>query len=368
MEISTTISILILFLNNGMVKGDIIEEMLIAVHQLQNNMKFVMNKVENIENTLEVDMNSLKQNINGLHEEVEKNSKSLKNIESTLPDDVNSLKQNIKVLHEEVETNSNQDKILIESLDSFKVEVRSFQKESLKNTEEIRLSLEKSLKQNENCKEGIDKIKQDIEESAENCLKTNNAYLENLDSLKEEVKSGYKSLKDEVRIVQINNTDNAEKIYQKIDSELEEISEQNLELLGCQKLYSDNEFSYYKVPVSNGTKLVEGTVSITCERVGMEAVCTGPAGCQYNSASCVITPMSSICNDPMRPLAEILCDGNFVQKCSIFDGVFNYMYNWRGSECGAVDGTSCVTGNGYTSGEMRKGRKRIYYGYCAKRI
>ena len=75
-----------------MVKGDIIEEMLIAVHQLQSNMKVVMNKVENIENTLTVDVNSLKQYIK---EEAEKNSnqdkifiKSLKNIENTLTEDV----------------------------------------------------------------------------------------------------------------------------------------------------------------------------------------------------------------------------------------------------------------------------------------
>merc|ERR1712198_140866 len=156
MELRKTLLILILVLNNGIVKGNIIEEMLIAVHQLQTNMEVVMNKVENIENTLTVDLKSLKET-NSKQDKIFK-----KSLENTLTIDVNSLKQNIKVLQDEVETNSNQDKILIKSLDSFKVEVRSFQKESLKNAEEIRLSLEKSLKQNENCKEGIDKIKQDI--------------------------------------------------------------------------------------------------------------------------------------------------------------------------------------------------------------
>ena len=77
MEIFKTISILILFLNNGMVKGNIIEEILIAVHQLQSKMEIVMNKVENIENTLAVDVKSLEQNINGLHEEVEKNAEKI---------------------------------------------------------------------------------------------------------------------------------------------------------------------------------------------------------------------------------------------------------------------------------------------------
>ena len=31
-------------------------------------------------------------------------------------------------------------------------------------------------------------------------------------------------------------------------------------------MYSDNEYDYYKVPVSNGTTLLEGTVPYTCEK------------------------------------------------------------------------------------------------------
>ena len=38
-------------------------------------------------------------------------------------------------------------------------------------------------------------------------------------------------LKEGVKSVQINNTETAEKIYQKIQSEFEKISEQNLDLL-----------------------------------------------------------------------------------------------------------------------------------------
>merc|ERR1712131_214827 len=232
MELRKTLLILILVLNNGMVKGNIIEEMLIAVHQLQINMQVVMNKVENIENTLTVDLKSLK----------ETNSKqdkflieSLENIGNTLKVDVNSLKENIKVLHEEVETNSNQDKILIESLDSFKIDVKSFQKESLKNAEEIRLSLEKSLKQNENSSEEIDRIKQNGKDCIESCLKPSDGYLEKIESLNEEVKSFQKSLKERVKSGQTENMENAEKIYQRIESELEEISTQNLMLRGPQK-------------------------------------------------------------------------------------------------------------------------------------
>ena len=31
-------------------------------------------------------------------------------------------------------------------------------------------------------------------------------------------------------------------------------------------MYSENEYDYYKVPVSNGTTLLEGTVPYTCEK------------------------------------------------------------------------------------------------------
>ena len=52
--------------------------------------------------------------------------------------------------------------------------------------------------------------------------------------------------------------------------------------------------------VDNGTRLTEGKVSETCEAAGMRAVCSGPSSCKYtNVAKCVITPLSSNCNNPM---------------------------------------------------------------------
>jgi len=363
MEISEKILILFLFLNNGMVKGDIIEEMLIAVHQLQANMNIVMNKVENIENNLKVDVNSIKQDIKVLHEEVERTSnqdkiftESLENIKNILKIDVQSIKQNVKVLNEEVQTNSNQDKVIIKSLE---------------NIENILTDDMISLKQNikvlheeveTNHRQGIARIKQYGEKFEENCLKPNNVYLENIERIKEEIKSVNESLKERAKSVQ----ENAEKNYLKIDSDLKKISTQNLELFHVQKLHSDNEYSYYKVPVSNGTRLAEGSVEKTCEKVGLRAVCNGKEECKYNSASCVVTPLSE-CANTLRPLSKIICDGNSPKKCSKLDGVFTQSDNWYGA-CGCVDGTWCVEGNKYTSGEMREGRKRIYYGYCAKRI
>jgi len=54
------------------------------------------------------------------------------------------------------------------------------------------------------------------------------------------------------------------------------------------------------------------------------------------------------------------------QKCSQLEGVFSYTRGWKASEWGAVDGKA-AEGKNFTSGEMKKGRKKIYYGYCAKR-
>ena len=56
----------------------------------------------------------------------------------------------------------------------------------------------------------------------------------------------------------------------------------------------------HQVIVDNGTRLTEGKVSETCEAAGMRAVCSGPSSCKYtNVAKCVITPLSSNCNNPM---------------------------------------------------------------------
>ena len=56
----------------------------------------------------------------------------------------------------------------------------------------------------------------------------------------------------------------------------------------------------HQVAVDNGTRLTEGKVSETCEAAGMRAVCSGPSSCKYtNVAKCVITPLSSNCNNPM---------------------------------------------------------------------
>ena len=65
------------------------------------------------------------------------------------------------------------------------------------------------------------------------------------------------------------------------------------------------------------------------------------------------------------PLSEILCNGVHPQHCDPLEGVFNYMYDWEGGECGSVDGSWCAWGREYTAGSKPE---ETYYGYCAKQV
>ena len=66
------------------------------------------------------------------------------------------------------------------------------------------------------------------------------------------------------------------------------------------QLYADSSFEYYKVRVSNGITLVEGSVAETCKAVGMQAVCSGVSGCKYvDTSMCLMTSLSQDCSSPM---------------------------------------------------------------------
>ena len=125
-------------------------------------------------------------------------------------------------------------------------------------------------------------------------------------------------------------------------------------------LYKDNNgYSYYGMPVANGKRLVEGAVPDTCEAVGMEAVCSGPSGCGYNSARCVVTPLSTDCYSPMRGISMQICNVGDPRQCSALEGLFNYAANWDGSECGVVGNKWCAKGADYVSGDPI-----TYFAYC----
>ena len=58
-------------------------------------------------------------------------------------------------------------------------------------------------------------------------------------------------------------------------------------------LYADEGYKYYKVPVADGQRLVEGKVAETCAKAGLKAVCYGPADHRFTDTSkCLATPLS----------------------------------------------------------------------------
>merc|ERR1712198_652276 len=213
-------------------------------------------------------------------------------------------------------------------------------------------------------------INLNLEQCVEKYSKNSNMINEHLKSLKEEVKSVHKDMKivEEINMnveegvkLAKNHSEIILKQIRVFKDEVFSLEEENMkkledigvQILGSQKLYSDDEYDYYKVPVSDGTTLVEGTVPKTCEKVGMRAVCNGPAtGCvRVDLEKCVVTPLSSPCFNPMYPLSKILCDGKKPHQCSQLEGVFSYMKDYVSSECGAVDGNYCARGADFTSGE-----------------
>ena len=137
-------------------------------------------------------------------------------------------------------------------------------------------------------------------------------------------------------------------------------------------LYTAQGYKYYKVSVRNGTRLTEGQVSNTCEGVGMRAVCSGDTNCKYSSNRCLVTPLSTNCNNPMYPLSKILCSGSKPRNCDQFEGVFSYMSGWYGGECGRVGYDWCANGDDFVAGTVETSPGRVqkkveaYYAYCAK--
>ena len=126
-------------------------------------------------------------------------------------------------------------------------------------------------------------------------------------------------------------------------------------------LYSAAGVTYYKVPIPKGVRIVKGVVAATCYKVGLNNVCSGPAGCEFDVPRCLLTPLSSQCGNHMYPLSIVLCNGRTPQKCDATEGMFSAVKNWQsGAECGAVNGKWCTTSKQFTSGYPK-----IYFAYCA---
>ena len=65
-----------------------------------------------------------------------------------------------------------------------------------------------------------------------------------------------------------------------------------------------------------------------------------------------MTPLSTNCNNPMYPLSKLLCYGSKPRNCDQFEGVFSYMKNWHGGECGSVGYDWCANGDDFVAGTL----------------
>ena len=204
----------------------------------------------------------------------------------------------------------------------------------------------------------------------------------------------FKQIKDELRDERDTELQNLrderdselQKLRDERDTELKNLRYEMNFLSGGQNftktlLYTGSGYAYYKVPVKHGEKLVEGKVPETCAMAGLQAVCSGPDGCEYtDTEKCLVTPLSTDCGNPMfvshnnhinivihnqtihrRPLSNVLCNKADLTKCGLLEGLFNYMKNWLGSEYGKVG--SIVIGNNHMAGPDKP-----LFAYCAKKL
>ena len=109
MERIKTLFVLIICLNNGMVKCNIIEELLISVNRIRANMETVMQKVEKMESTIK------------------------------------DTETNVLSIRDEVEINSKQNILILEKFERFKEEVKSVQEEQNENLRNVNLQYPKIL-------------------------------------------------------------------------------------------------------------------------------------------------------------------------------------------------------------------------------
>ena len=102
---------------------------------------------------------------------------------------------------------------------------------------------------------------------------------------------------------------------------------------------------------------MEGVVVDTCKEAGMEAVCAGPSSCSYSSSKCLVTPLSTDCNYPLKPIFSTISFKTDTAAEEL-QGVFTYMNHWSGGESCYVGESFNVRGNTYEAGE------ETYYAYC----
>ena len=122
----------------------------------------------------------------------------------------------------------------------------------------------------------------------------------------------------------------------------------------------DGSLTYYKVHIAEGTRLVGGATAATCEAAGMTAVCPGATNCIYNSANCLVTPISENECNYMDTLAQLICNTG-ATKCPDFEGVAVFMHGYYNS-----DYLVLKNNGGYQLGKqfVPGTEDQSYYAYC----
>ena len=127
-------------------------------------------------------------------------------------------------------------------------------------------------------------------------------------------------------------------------------------------LFTSGNFSYYKVPVSDGTKMLEGSVETACKSVGLLPVCPGSSTCSYTTERCFETPLSRSIDgcSYFTSISEQICGYTDPKQCKAIDNLFMYMNDWFGGVLGVVGQSYLAYGTSYVSGEGGE----VYYAYC----
>ena len=103
-----------------------------------------------------------------------------------------------------------------------------------------------------------------------------------------------------------------------------------------------------------------GATAATCEAAGMTAVCPGASNCGYNSADCLVTPISTDECNYMDSLAILICNTG-ATKCPVFGGVAVFMFDFYNSDYLVVKNNGDYQWGQY---EVAGTGDQSYYAYC----
>ena len=130
------------------------------------------------------------------------------------------------------------------------------------------------------------------------------------------------------------------------------------------KLFTSDNFNYYKVEVSNGLQMTTDTVVDTCQAAGLRAVCPGPSSCGHSNPTCYATPLTPDRCEYLNAVSDHMCNTTDAKRCPAIDNMFVMMNNnWDGRGASGVVGNQYLAhGKNYVSGEGGQS----YFAYCVR--